>query len=162
MVSIYDNNGIRFDNSGTIIFKGHCNIGSGSGISVGRGGCIIFGNNFQATQGLRIVCYNNITFGENTLIGWNNMFTDTHFHNLSDTNKVVLSNQNKCIFIGDDRWFGLNCSTMPGSKIPDKCVIASNSLLNIEYSDSYCLYAGISAIPKRHGIWHYPEISRNE
>ena len=157
MVSIYENNGVRFDNEGIIIFRGHCNIGSGSGISVGKEGCLMFGKDFQATHGLKIVCYNKIVFGNNVLIGWNNLFTDTNFHNLSDYNGGIINNHKNEILIGSDCWFGFNCTTMPGAKIPNKCVIASNSLINKKYFDSYCLYAGMPAAPKKYGIWHSPE-----
>ena len=154
MVNIYHNNGVRFSNSGTIIFRGHCNIGSGSGISVGEKGVLTIGHNFQATQGLKLVCYNNITFGDNVLIGWDNLFTDTHFHNIVDMKGNIVGNMSSKIYVGSNCWFGAKCSTMPGCSIPDNSIIASNSLCNKEYKEKFCLYAGSPATIKRTGVWH--------
>lgn len=63
-VSIYPPKGIMFQNRGIIIFKGRCSIGNDSYISIGKSGCLVLGDGFQATTSLKIACYDNIEFGK--------------------------------------------------------------------------------------------------
>jgi len=66
--------------SGKIIFNGNANIGHGSKISVGKDAILNLGNNFIITAESSIVCFKKITFGDNCLISWDDLFMDTDFH----------------------------------------------------------------------------------
>jgi acetyltransferase-like isoleucine patch superfamily enzyme len=152
-VSLYPNTGIVFENRGTISFEGRCSIGNNSAISTGDTGKLVFGDNFCSTASLKIACYKEIVFGENVLCGWNCIFMDTDFHEISS-----LYNTPQCsikeILIGDNCWFALNNTVMKGTILPSNSIIASNSLLNKDYSQEgkYCLFAGQPAIVKKRGI----------
>lgn len=79
-VSVYPDRGIAWECDGTVTFAGRCSIGNDSYVAVGRGGCLRFGRNFRATAALRAVCYHELTFGDDVLVGWDNTFCDTDFH----------------------------------------------------------------------------------
>lgn len=81
-VPIYPNNGIMWENSGTVKFEGRCSIGNSSYISVGRFGNLVLGDKFVATTALRLICFHAIEFGEQVLVGWDNLFCDTDFHKI--------------------------------------------------------------------------------
>lgn len=157
-VDIYSNNGIMFSNSGHIIFRGQCHLGSGVKLSVHKDGILSFGNGFCATAELKVVCTNSISFGDKVLVGWENIFMDTNFHKLITTDGMPYGKVSAPICIGNECWFGFRCTTMPGTEIPKRCVIASNSLLNKKYEISpYSLLAGSPAVVKKEGVWKDPE-----
>ena len=155
-VALYPNNGIVIENhGGTIIFNGKCHIGNNSFLSIGPKASVIFGSNFHSTTSLKLASYYNIEFKDNVLCGWNCLFMDTDFHQLSrlhSTNNTKLP-YNK-ILIGHDCWFAMNTTILKGTILADHTIIASNSLLNKDYSNySYCLLAGQPATVKKQGIY---------
>lgn len=155
--SIYPNGGISIDNRGTIEFRGRCDIGSNSYISTGKTGKVSFGANFIATNSLKIACYRNIDFGDNTLCGWECMFIDTDFHKLSSDDNSVSPRAFGNIKIGNECWFGFKCIILKNTSVPNACVIASNSLLNKKYEiPIHSLLAGSPAVVKRNGIYRNP------
>ena len=155
-VSLYPNSGIIFENhGGTIIFKGNCSIGNNSAISIGEHGILIFGEKFTATTTLKIAAYHHIEFKDYVLCGWECLFVDTDFHQLSSLHETEKKHQAfGPIIIGNNNWFALKCTIMKGCVLSDNNVIAAHSLLNKNFSDdSYCLFAGIPAQIKRTGVY---------
>lgn len=157
-VSIYPNTGVTIENhGGEIIFEGECVIGNNSALSIGPLGYLTFGKSFSATASLKVICYYHIIFAENVLCGWNCLFTDTDFHKLTIINNGYAKAYDK-IQIGADCWFAMNNVVMKGTILDDHCVIASNSLLNKDYSShSYCLLAGLPAKVLKTGIYRNKE-----
>lgn len=127
-VSIFPNSGCCFDNRGTIIFHGKATIGNDSAISVNETGTLSFGNRFSATCGFRVACFHQISFGNDDLIGWNCQFIDTDFHRLmtlhGERPKAYGS-----ITIGNNVWLGNNCHIYKNVNIPDKTIIAAETIL---------------------------------
>lgn len=140
---------------GTIIFKGNCSIGNNSAISIGEHGILIFGEKFTATTTLKIAAYHHIEFKDYVLCGWECLFVDTDFHQLSSLHETEKKHQAfGPIIIGNNNWFALKCTIMKGCVLSDNNVIAAHSLLNKNFSDdSYCLFAGIPAQIKRTGVY---------
>ncbi len=127
-VSIFPNTGFKFENRGNIVFSGCATIGNDSAISVNRTGTLSFGRNFSATCGLKIACYHKIYFGNDNLIGWNCQFTDTDFHRLSTLDGKRPKGYGS-ITTGNNIWFGNNCHIYKNVSIPDKTVIAAETVL---------------------------------
>lgn len=153
-VSLYKNNGFQIKNRGTIIFYGKCNLGSGTCISVGEDGTLEFGEGMHATAEMKIACYKHISFGVNSLVGWECSFIDSDFHRLTTTDESQAPEPLAPITIGDHCWIANSCSITKGTTIPSKCVVASHSLCNKVYSVPECtLLAGVPAKPIRHNIW---------
>lgn len=154
-VSLYPNNGVVYENrGGTIIFNGACRIGNSSFISIGSKATLIFGNNFQATVALKLVSYHHIKFNDNVLCGWNCIFMDTDFHQLTILNSSIKPKSYDKIIIGENCWFAFNNTVMKGTMVGANSVIAGNSILNKDYSNyNYCLLAGQPAICKRENIY---------
>lgn len=138
MVPIYPNNGIIYENKGgTIIFRGVCNIGNNSAISVGEettsnSPILEFGNRFSASSSLKIVCYNRIIYNEKVRCGWNCLFMDTDLHKMTKLSGGYTKGFGE-IFIGANNWFGTNCTILKNSSTPDFCTISATSLLNKRY-----------------------------
>jgi len=142
-VGIFDKKNSRsiLELSGKIIFNGNANIGHGSKISVGKDGILNIGNNFNITAETSIVCFKNITFGENCLISWDNLFMDTDLHKIMNENDEIINEPEK-IIIGKNVWIGCRCVILKGSEIQDGNIIGANSTVANKLENKNCIYIG--------------------
>ena len=130
IVSIYPNSGITIENhGGTIVFNGRCSIGNNSSISMGKKAYCSMGSNFIASTSFRLVCYDNIQFGEKCRLGWDCMVMDTDFHKLT---KVAggYSKGHAPICIGKNNWFGNGCLIMKRTETPNFCISSARTILS--------------------------------
>lgn len=144
LVSIYPNNGVKIVMGGGIIFKGKCAIGNNSVINISATGSVVFGQGFIATSSLKLVCYKKISFGEQVLIGWENLFCDTDFHAIKNIPSLEKQQAFTPINIGSHNWFAMKCNTLKGTKTPEHCIVGANSFLFKDYTSigKFCLIAG--------------------
>lgn len=140
---LFPNNGFSVQHEGLLVFKGKCRIGNDCHIVCGKQGKIIFGDDFIATAGLKLVSKCGITFGKKTLIGWNNIIIDTNFHPIYDIEKKQFNKAFGEIHIGDNNWLSTQCMTLPGVTTPNHCIFGARTVItrNGEY-ESYCLHGG--------------------
>jgi maltose O-acetyltransferase len=84
-----------------------------------------------------------IIFGDNLLMGPN---VSIHAVNHGTARNSLLNSQKRNgkgnVVIGNDCWIGANCTILPGSVIPDGCIIASNSVVNKKLDKPFAIYAG--------------------
>lgn len=156
-VSLYPNSGIVWENfGGKVIFKGCCNIGNASAISVGKSGNIEFGNNFIATTTFKIVSYHLIKISENVLVAWDTIWMDTSFHGFKDINGDKVANAYNTISIGSNNWIPTKCMVLNCTKTPNYCVFGVGSILFNDYSSNstYSFMAGHPLTVKLIGVWH--------
>lgn len=135
---------------GKITFQGKASIGVGSGISCR--GHIIFGHNFVITAKTNIICFKEITFGDDCILSWNDLILDTDFHKVLDSNSRKILNPSKRVKFGSKVWLGANCTVLKGSEIGSNCVIASNSLINSKIEGNNLLIGGSPAKIIREGV----------
>lgn len=126
-VGIFDGNRSRsvWECNGRVIFNGYANFGHGSKISVGKNGVLEFGDRFNITAESQIVCFKNISFGDDVLMSWQCLIMDTDFHKIIKNNQIT--NYDQAIHVGSKVWIGCRCTILKGVCIPDGCVIAANS-----------------------------------
>ena len=141
---LFPNNGITLRIEGTIVFKGRCHIGNDCYIVCGKNGSIVFGEDFKATAGLKMVSECGISFGSHTLVGWGNIIIDTNFHPLFDIKENKFRRAYGKIIVGDNNWFSTNCILMYGVNTPDNCVFGARSMItrSTKY-ESNCVYGGM-------------------
>jgi len=113
---------------GLIRFRGKAKIGYGSALSVN--GTLNIGHNFQISSASTIICAEEITIGDNTLLSWDNLIMGTDQHAIYCQVSGKRINQNKRISIGDHVWIGARCAILKGSVIPGNTVVAANTLLS--------------------------------
>lgn len=142
-VGAYPNNGISFKHEGMLIFKGKCCIGNDSHLVCGKSGKIVFGEDFLATAGMKIVSQCGITFGKENRIGWGGTIIDTNFHPLYDMEKKRFKKAFGMIHIGDNNWMGLQCLIMPGVVTPERCIFGARTVITRGGNyESYCVHGG--------------------
>lgn len=160
---LYPNGGFTWVNEGgECVFEGKCTIGNNAALYIRKNGYVEFGRNFLSTEGLKLTSAKKIVFGEDMLIGWDVIITDTSFHRLKKSNGEERDgnpDRNKEIVIGRNNWIAMKCIVMKGSKTPDHVVLGAGSVLNKDYSDlpSYSLLAGSPLTVKSTGIWRDPD-----
>lgn len=130
LVSLFPNNGIRFGNSGKIIFKGRTCIGNSSSIFVGKNGILTFGDLFNATAVFSVICYNDIKFGYDIVIGWNCTFIDTDFHVVKNMITGEKTKGYGSIRIGDGVWIANSCKIYKNVEIPSKTIVGADTILH--------------------------------
>lgn len=129
-VSLYPNSGIVYENhGGTIVFKGSCNIGNNSFISIGSKGYISFGNRFSSSTSLKITSYHYISFLDSVRVGWDCMFLDTDFHSMKKL-KGGYTKGFGPIIIGNRVWFGSKCIILKNTVLPNFTTVSAGTVLN--------------------------------
>lgn len=123
-------------------------VAEGATLTIGGGGTFIGSDS-------KIMCFENITIGNNVQITWENQIYDTSFHYIeSNDSNQVLSKLTKPIVIGNNCWIGNRCTISKGCVLPDYSILGNGSLANKNYSDSgeCCLLTGYPAVIKKSGV----------
>ena len=141
--AVYPNNGFYLKHEGTIIFKGKCIIGNDCHVVCGKHGKIVFGKDFLASAGLKMVSHCGIIFGNESRFGWGSIIIDTNFHPLYDIEKKVFKKTFGEINIGDNNFFTTQCMIMPGVRTPERCVFGARTLVTRGGNyEPYCVHGG--------------------
>ena len=127
-------------------------INNGAKIVVKEGGKLSIGGDCHFNAESVVVCTKEITFGNRVRVSWQCQVFDTNFHQLSVNG--CLSNIEKPVRIGSDVWIGNRVTINAGAVIPNRCVVASNSLVNKDLSQfgETSLFGGIPAKFIKNGV----------
>ena len=74
-----------------------------------------------------------MTIKDNFLSAWDLLITDTNFHHYVNNGRIF--KWTTPVVIGENCWFGNKVSINKGVKIPPNTVVASNSLVNKDFSN---------------------------
>ena len=151
-VSFMHRSDITFLNiKGKLIFEGDYSIGRGcriaikenAEIKIGKGGYVNANTVFKIEHGLKI--------GSECAISWECQFLDEDFHQID---YPEYTEKAKEIEIGDHVWIGCYTTIYKGTKIPNNCVIAANSVVRGVFTEENVLIAGNPArVIKRNVNW---------
>ncbi len=134
----------EFNIWGTIVFKGTCKIGTSCKICVRTGGILEFGDACHIMPHCNITAYSSITIGNNLRMAHRSQILDTNYHYIADLNKKRIKRFSTPIHIGDYVWLCNNSTITGGVSIPNRTIIASNSLVNKTIADlqNYSIIGG--------------------
>lgn len=151
--------------NGTLIFNGPTKFFQGTYIYVAERATLEIGTNgtFIGSD-TKIICRDNIFIGNNVEITWECQIYDTSFH-YTKINDEEVHPLTSPIVICDNVWIGNRTTISKGTVLPSHSIIASNSLLNKDYTidGESCLFAGIPAVCKKKNItriYSYSEESK--
>lgn len=134
-----------------IIVKGALSVGERGRIY--NGVCLIvrpdaelrIGTGFSICSYSRLICYNNISIGNNVIISWECQIFDTNFHYIVEKTGDI-QRKDGLVIIGNDIWIANRVTITKGAGIPNNSIVAGNSLVNKDFSNSESgLYAGVPA-----------------
>lgn len=134
-------------NQGTIIFRGSGVIGTGNKIRVTPNATLDIGAFFKITDMVNIGCYTNITIGEHSWITHRCQVLDANYHYVANFTKRIVPQWKHPISIGKDCWICNSTTVTGGAVIPDTTIVASNSLVNKDFSsiEANSIIGGIPA-----------------
>ncbi len=119
---------------GKVIFRGNCVIGSGCKLIVGDKGVLDMGDGVKIMNGCNCTAYSGIRIGAQSWIVHRYQVLDTNFHYIADFKKSVVKRNASSILIGEYCWICSSTTVTGGAVIPDKTIVASNSLVNRDMS----------------------------
>ncbi|MBR5481871.1 MAG: acyltransferase [Bacteroidaceae bacterium] len=122
-------------NYGKIIFRGPGIIGTGNKIVVFRSGTLDIGANFKITDMCNVGCFQQIIIGEQTRITHRCQVLESNYHFVANFAKGIVPKHSRPISLGKGCWICNSSTIMGGTKLPDFTLVASNSLLNKNYSE---------------------------
>ncbi|MEJ8764146.1 acyltransferase [Phocaeicola sp. HCN-40430] len=139
---------INFRKGGKIYLNGITEIGVGSYLYIGENGTLTLGNKVRIGAFSKLYCNKRITIGDEVGISWESQIFDTNFHFMENIENKQILEKDTPIIIGSYNWFGNRVNIMKGTKTPDHCIIASNSLCNKDYTN-FPLYSLIAGSPAK-------------
>ena len=142
--------------NGLMVFNGPLKIARGSYFLVAKNAVLSIGTNrTYCGSHMKILCFDHITIGDCVRMSWECQIYDTSFHYLELTNKDnAIKPLSAPVFIGDRVWLGNRSTVSKGAVIPNDTVVASNSLVNKDFSQAepFSMLAGSPASVKGVGF----------
>jgi acetyltransferase-like isoleucine patch superfamily enzyme len=133
--------------NGTLIFKGHVQFGIDYLVLIGKNAILEMGNFSSLGGNGKIVCTEQIRFGDFARVGFESQIIDSNFHEMTNLETGEVYTVSESIQLGKFNYIGNRVTIMPGTITPDYCTIASSSLCNKDYTNlkSNVLIGGIPA-----------------
>ena len=104
----------------------HYSIGRGCRIDVGKDAVVEIGEGGHITAFTSFIITNKLKIGNGCAISWNCQFLDDDRQSIEYEGR---KEREKEIIIGNHVWIGSGAQIYQGTKIPDGCIIASNSIV---------------------------------
>lgn len=120
---------------GKLIFNGPMHMGKDVFLYIAENATCNFGYMSCLGSEVKLICMESITLGEWTGIGYQSQVIDTNSHPMINTETQEKYPITAAIVLGSHNAVSNRVSFMPGTKTPDFCVIASNTLCNKDYSN---------------------------
>lgn len=121
-------------------------------ISINEGAVLSIGDRVRFNVNTKIHSKERIEIEDNCRIGWNCQIYDTNFHYTINKGKIYY--RNASVKIRHNSWIANGVSIMKGTHLPAFSVVASNSVVNKDFSSEAekSFFAGIPAKCIAHDI----------
>lgn len=121
--------------NGTLELNGYNNVfANGCKIYIWEKGRLVLNGNILVQNLTKIHCSNSIVIGQFCSVSWESQIFDTNMHYLIDDYGNIRTHKG-IIEIGNYCWIGNRCTIQKGTKLPDCSVVASNSMVNKDFTD---------------------------
>lgn len=140
---------------GEVRFDGdYVEIGQGTSLVVTKNGFLAMGEKVRIGAHSKVYCSRAITFGHEIDLSWECQVFDTNFHYMKNVETDEVIDPVGEVSIGSNVWIGNRCTISKGTIVPDNTIVASNSLLNKDYStiSHYSMLAGQPAKVVKEGV----------
>ena len=136
LVAAPSNMGLQSEilNNGHIVFKGRLHISTGNNIVVGRNATLTFGADAKIGDMCIIGCFERITLGDAIRIAHRSQIFDSNYHFVADFKRGIVPNYKHPVTLGKGCWVCNSSTITCGVTLPDYTIVASNSLVNKEFS----------------------------
>ncbi|MBP4137568.1 acyltransferase [Flavobacterium geliluteum] len=140
--------------AGTLIFKGQVQFGKDYFVYIKANAFCEFGHMSSLASSVKLICTNQIILGNYARFGSECQLIDTNFHQMINTKSGEIYEMTSPIQIGNYNFISNRVSIMKGTKTPDYCTIASNSLCTKDFNSwgNNILIGGVPAKLLRNNI----------
>ena len=108
-------------------------IGQGVQICLMSGSELVLKENSSLNDNVKVICSASIVIGKSSRITWECQVTDYGSHYIMEKNANQVSSISYPVIIGDYCWIGNRTTIMPRTLLPNRVIVASNSLLIKNY-----------------------------
>jgi acetyltransferase-like isoleucine patch superfamily enzyme len=119
---------------GTLHLKGNCFISHSANVVVWKEGKMELGHGVRITSGCLVKASCFVKIGDYTSLASGCFLQDTNAHYIKNIETGEIKRCAYPIEIGKECWITMNSSILGGTKLPDYCIVARNSVLNKDYS----------------------------
>ena len=119
---------------GEVVFHGKCKIATGCNILVREDGILELGHDLRIATFCNVTVYSRVSIGNHSRIAHRSQIMDSNFHNMVDFSKRIAKNMTRPIKVGDYCWICNSVTLSGGDVIPNKTIVASNSLVGKDMS----------------------------
>lgn len=134
---------------GTLAFREKCTVGCGFNFRIYPTGYIILGNRSHFGAKIEIISKNEIEIGDFSRIAFETVIMDSGFHYVVNLETNIVNNVDSSVKIGNHNWIGNKTSINKGTKTPNNIIVASQSLLNKDYTNYISEYSLIGGMPAK-------------
>lgn len=120
--------------AGKVTFNGYCQFGLDYFIYVAKDASLKMGTMSSLGSKGKIICYNEIIFGDYCRIGFESQVIDTNAHQMINSTTNEKFPITSPITLGNYNYFSNRVSILQSAVTPDYCTTASNSLCNKDYT----------------------------
>lgn len=114
------------------------------GVSLSIFGNLEIGNMFVATDNFRISCHDEVKIGDDVIVGWDVRLFDSDNHTILDGEGNKKANHAP-IHIGNHVWIGAMAHFLKGSAVADNSVVAYQSLVCKNVTETNVIVGGSPA-----------------
>lgn len=133
---------IQVSGAGQIIFKGPAALTGGASLRIGKG-TLTLGRNFYANRNFSVICSEQISFGDDVLLGWDICVRDCDGHQFFVDGERTDSVRPVCI--GNHVWIGAHVHILKGTRIQNDSVVGYGSIVLSPFSEDHILIGGYPA-----------------
>lgn len=126
-----------------IVFNGYACISKGCRMVIYKGN-LSFGAKVFYNGDCFFSCYDDITFGNDIICGWNVSFITTNGHPVFVDG--VEKPMTAFIRVGNHVWLGSDCSVSKGVRIADHAIVSHHSIVLKSLDTPHAIYGGYPAI----------------
>ncbi len=136
-------------NTGTIVFRGPAQFGTGDKICVVSGATLTFGSDFRMSDMINIGCHREIRIGSMVRVAHRCQIFDSNYHFIANLRDGTVPRCAKRVRIGRGCWICNSTTITGGTVLPNYSIVASNSLVSKDFSSalSGSMFGGIPARP---------------
>lgn len=125
---------LRMRKGSKIIFNDKIFISQGCQIFINDNAVLEMHDDVKLGDSVKLICYKHISIGRMSEITWESQVTDFNSHFVQDLNTHEITNITQPVHIGSHNWIGNRTTVLPGTNLPDRIIVASNSILNKDYT----------------------------
>ena len=129
---------------------GAVKICQGCSVLVGTDAKLELDDGVRLGDGAEIICKDSISLGRKVDVTWDCQITDFSSHPMRNIKTGQFHSLTKPVKIGDYCWIGNRSTIMPGTVLPERVIVAANSLLNKDYIEKGILpFSVIGGMPAK-------------